>query len=232
MHQPASRQRTCPLAGFRVWPPPPMTPDQLAAALRRPLPGAAAQKRMIIRPRPGGMEPPAGVSPKESGVLVLLYPAAGGEIRLPLIVRADDGGSHSGQVSFPGGAQEGSESITQTALREAQEEVGVPPSTVTVLGALTPLYIPASGYRVTPTVGHAASRPPFELDLQEACELIEAPLAVFLNESSVVEETRHFGPVPVQVPFFLVGGHKVWGATAMILAELAAVVRGDRDCRG
>lgn len=202
-----------------------MTPDQIAAALRRTLPGAAAQKRMIIHPRPGGMEPPPGESPREGGVLVLLYPVTeGGDLHLPLILRAEDGGHHSGQVSFPGGAQEGAESITQTALREAQEEVGVPPSSVTVLGGLSPLYIPASGYRITPTVGYAPARPRFVLDQAEACELIEAPLAVFMDDSNVVEETWQFGQAPVRVPFFAVGQHKVWGATAMVLAELAAVL--------
>jgi 8-oxo-dGTP pyrophosphatase MutT (NUDIX family) len=202
-----------------------MTPEQIAAALRGPLPGAAAQKRMIIHPRPGGMEPPPGESPKESGVLVLLYPKPeGGDLHLPLIVRAEDGGHHSGQVAFPGGAREGTETIAQTALREAQEEVGVPPDSVTVLGSLTPLYIPASGYRMTPTVGYTPDRPRFRLDEVEACELIEAPLAIFLDDDRVVVETWRFGLVPVRVPFFAVGGHKVWGATAMVLAELAAVV--------
>jgi 8-oxo-dGTP pyrophosphatase MutT (NUDIX family) len=227
MNQPASLQRRCPLAGFRIRPPLPMTPDEIAAALRGPLPGAAAQKRMMIRPRPGGMEPPPGELPKESGVLVLLYPKKeGGDLHLPLILRAEDGGSHSGQVSFPGGSQEGDESITRTALREAHEEVGVRPDSVTVLGSLTPLYIPASGYRITPTVGYAPVRPRFVLDQIEACELIEAPLAVFLDDNNVVEETWRFGLLPVRAPFFLVGGHKVWGATAMVLAELAAVVKG------
>jgi 8-oxo-dGTP pyrophosphatase MutT (NUDIX family) len=204
-----------------------MTPDQIAAALHRTLPGAAAQRRMIIRPRPGGMEPPPGESPRESGVLVLLYPKdETGALHLPLILRAQGGGHHSGQVSFPGGAQEGTENITQTALREAHEEVGVPPGSVAVLGSLSPLYIPSSRYRITPTVGYAPARPPFVLDRVEACELIEAPLSVFLDDSNVVEETWMFGPVPVRVPFFAVGEHKVWGATAMVLAELAAVVRG------
>jgi 8-oxo-dGTP pyrophosphatase MutT (NUDIX family) len=204
-----------------------MTPGQIAAALRRTLPGAAAQKRMIIHPRPGGMEPPPGESPKESGVLVLLYRIDGTrDLHIPLILRAEDGGRHSGQVSFPGGAQEGAESIIQTALREAQEEVGVPPDSVTVLGGLSPLYIPASGYRITPTVGYTPVRPPFVLDEVEACELIEAPLSIFMDDSNVVEETWQFGQLAVRVPFFLVGRHKVWGATAMVLAELAAVVRG------
>jgi 8-oxo-dGTP pyrophosphatase MutT (NUDIX family) len=226
MNQPAGRQRRCPLAGFCIWSPLPMTPDEIAAALRGCLPGAAAQKRMIIHPRPGGMEPPAGAPPRESGVLVLLYPKTeGGDLHLPLILRAEDHGHHSGQVSFPGGAQEGEESITQTALREAHEEVGVPPDSVTVLGSLTPLYIPASGYRITPTVGYAPVRPSFTLDQVEACELIEAPLAIFMDDTNVVKETWHFGLVPVRVPFFTVGGHKVWGATAMVLAELAAVVK-------
>jgi 8-oxo-dGTP pyrophosphatase MutT (NUDIX family) len=158
---------------------------------------------------------------------VLLYPlTTNGALHLPLILRAEDGGRHSGQVSFPGGAQEDGETIVQTALREAREEVGVPPDSVTVLGRLTSLYIPASGYRITPTVGYALVRPPFVLDEVEACELIEAPLAAFMSDDNVVEETWQFGLVPVRAPFFAVGRHKVWGATAMVLAELAAVVRG------
>ena len=62
------------------------------------------------------------------------------------------------------------------------------------------------------------------LDQAEACELIEAPLAVFMDDNNVVEETWQFGQVPVRVPFFAVGQYKVWGATAMVLAELAAVL--------
>ena len=203
---------------------PTWSPNQIAAALARPLPGVAAQKRMVIRPRPGGFDPPEGTPPREGGVLILLYPWRG-QLYLPLIWRTEDAGSHSGQVSFPGGAREGTETITQTALREAHEEVGVQPRRVTVLGSLSPLYIPASGYRITPTVGYVARRPHFVTDPAEVHELLEAPLSFFLDERNVVEETWHFGQFPVQVPFFPVAGHKVWGATVMVLAELAAVLK-------
>ena len=205
----------------------PLGPRDIAAALRRPLPGFAAQGRMAIRPRPGGFTPPEGVVPRESAVLVLLYPR-GGELTVALIHRADDGGSHSGQVSFPGGGQDPGETLEQTALREAREEVGLDPAAVTILGALTPLYVPVSQNRIHPLVAYAPSRPDFVRDPREVQEIIEEPLAYFLDESSAVEETWHFGTYPVQVPFFPVGRHKLWGATAMVLSELAAAIKNRR----
>lgn len=201
-----------------------LSTDDIAAALRRPLPGFAAQGRMAIRPRPGGFVPPEGIAARESGVLVLLYPLDG-ELHVPLILRTEDGGSHSGQVSFPGGGQEEGETITDTALREAREEIGVDPASLTVLGALTPLYIPASGNRIHPLVAFAESRPRFQLEATEVQRVVEAPLALFMDEGNVAEETWHFGAYPVQVPFFPVDGLKVWGATAMVLSELAAALR-------
>lgn len=201
-----------------------VTPDAIAAALRRPLPGFAAQGRMAIRPRPGGFTPPEGETPRESAVLILLYPLDG-ELTVALILRAVDGGSHSGQVSFPGGGKNPGETYAETALREAREETGINPDAVTFLGAMTPLYIPASGNRMHPLVAYTPRRPDFVLDPREAQEVIEAPLAFFLDEANVVEETWHFGEYPVQVPHFHVAGHKVWGATAMVLWELATAIR-------
>ncbi len=202
-----------------------MTPAEIAAALQRPLPGIAAQKRMMVRPRAGGFAPPPGETPREGGVLILLYPQDDAW-QLPLILRTQDEGAHSGQVSLPGGRREGDESLAQTALREAQEELGVSAQSVTLLGALTPLYIPASGYCITPSVGYVAQRPDFRPDPAEVQELIESPLSLFLVETTVAEETWHFGDFPVQVPFYRVGRHKVWGATAMVLSEFTTVLHG------
>ncbi len=179
---------------------------------------------MAIRPRPGGFVPPEGYAPRESGVLVLLY-LWDGQMYIPLILRTEDGGSHSGQVSFPGGGQEPGETIEATALREGREEIGVDPASLTVLGSLTPLYIPASGNRIHPLVAYTAERPRFQIERVEVQRLVEAPIALFMDPAKVVEETWHFGAFPVQVPFFPVDGLKVWGATAMVLSELAAVLK-------
>ena len=170
----------------------PVEPQDIAAALRRPLPGFAAQGRMAIRPRPGGFVPPEGVTPRESAVLVLLYPRDG-QMTVVMILRADDGGSHSGQVSFPGGGREPGETPEETALREAREEVGLDPAAVTFLGALTPLYIPISQNRIHPLVAYTSARPDYVVDPHEVQRVIEAPLAFFIDERNVVEETWHFG---------------------------------------
>lgn len=199
-------------------------PATLAVALRGPLPGLKAQKRMAVHPRPGGFVPPTGHIPKEGGVLVLLYPH-NGRWYLPLILRAKDESVHSGQVSLPGGAHEGTETLIETALREAQEELGISPQEITIIGALTPLYIPASGYRITPVVGHAAQRPAFRPRATEVQQVLEAPLHLFITGETVGEEYWQRNSLLIRVPFYRVGEHKVWGATAMVLSELAVILR-------
>jgi 8-oxo-dGTP pyrophosphatase MutT (NUDIX family) len=202
------------------------TLDELAARLRErlgpgggPLPGAAAQTRMAPRPRalPGDHDRLA-----DAAVLILLYPAAAGT-SLVLTRRTDTVASHRSQVSLPGGRRERDESLEEAALRECAEELGVDFRAVTVLGALSPLEVPVSGYRIQPVVGFAASRPAFVPDPAEVAEVIE--VAVEELPSSVREETWAQGGRTREVPFYLVGGHKVWGATAMILSEMLAVIR-------
>jgi 8-oxo-dGTP pyrophosphatase MutT (NUDIX family) len=109
------------------------------------------------------------------GVLVLFYEQQG-RLHLPLIQRPTYEGVHSGQVALPGGGRENSDAdLTATALREAYEEIGVPPGEVTVLGRLTKLYIHPSNYVVTPTVAWTPQRPAFRLDPYEVAALLEVP---------------------------------------------------------
>lgn len=202
-----------------------LTPDALQAALARPLPGPAAQLRMAPNPRP--MAPPtADHEPRRGGVLVLLYPQAeDGQLHLVLTRRTDNVGNHRGQISFPGGSVDPEDASTaHTALREACEEIGVCAADLRVLGALTPLYIPPSDFRIYPHVAYAARRPVFDPQPAEVAELLEAPLSHFLDERNFAAEEWVIRGLPMHIPFFLLRGHKVWGATAMVLAELAAVV--------
>ena len=115
--------------------------------------------------------------------------------------------------------------MTETALREAQEELGVASRSVTVLGQLTPVYIPASGYRITPAVGYVRERPCFHADPVEVRQVLEIPADLLLDERMMAEEVWRFGGYPLHVPFYRVGEHKVWGATAMVLSEFAAIMR-------
>ena len=201
-----------------------MTIDDVRRALQRPLPGLAAQAHMappyrsdMIRQM---LNPPAC---RQAGVLVLLYPRDG-RLHFPLTRRPDSVEFHKGQISLPGGAQESGESFSQTALREAQEEIGADAGVIEILGPLSMMYVPPSNFCIYPFVGHAPRRPDFRLAAGEVAELIEAPLDALLDPATArVEDWEIRGQV-WPIPFYQFGLHKVWGATAMILAELAVIL--------
>ena len=146
-----------------------------------------------------------------------------------LTVRQPTLRAHSGQVSLPGGALDAGETPEDGARREAREEVGV--DVPDVLGRLTPLYVPPSGFSVWPVVAALAARPAFRPQEAEGAAVVEAPVALFVDPAARRRSPRalHGNPdaAVFDVPFFAVGGHEVWGATAMMLAEFAAVVRGE-----
>jgi ADP-ribose pyrophosphatase YjhB (NUDIX family) len=152
-------------------------------------------------------------------VLVLIY-SVGGEAWLPLTLRTQVLEAHRGQISFPGGALEEGESAEAGALREAEEEIGIRAERVEVIGRLTPLYVPPSGFAVQPVVGALAERPAFRPEPAEVEQVIETPLGG-LVERGVESRDRSDGRV---VLYFPVDGQVVWGATAMMLAELVALL--------
>lgn len=200
----------------------------LRATLTRPLPGVDAQLRMAPVPRVGWdpAEIPGGL--RDAAGLVLLYPVED-VWQVPLTVRAASLRSHTGQVSLPGGRVDEDESIEGAALREAHEEIGIVPSSVRVAGRLTPLHIPVSGHILHPVVGVVDARPEFRPAAQEVARIIEVPVASLIDDA-IVGHARHTRrqsgrTLEVEAPYFGVDGERVWGATAMILAELAEIVR-------
>ena len=197
--------------------------EDIRAALQRPLPGLAAQIKLAPEYRLSSLrnDPPAHARP--AGVLILLYPH-NGEWHFPLMKRVEDGLTHSGQISLPGGSQEAGESIRETALREACEEIGAACTEVDVLGQLTTIYIQPSNFLVTPTVGQVDYRPDFRGDPREVAEVIEVPLATLFDPAVVKREPWTLRGTQVEVPFFQIGPHKVWGATAMILSEFKMIL--------
>jgi 8-oxo-dGTP pyrophosphatase MutT (NUDIX family) len=207
---------------------PPSLAAALQAALLRRLPGLDAQLRMAPRPRMG-WDPskfPDGL--RDAAALLLIYPLAGAP-HIPLTVRAPDLRQHTGQVSLPGGRVDQNESIEAAALREAAEEIAVDASRVRVVGQLTPLHIPVSEFLLHPVVAISDDRPNFQRAEREVARIIEAPLSVLSDPAIVREERwqreREGATTPVDVPFFEIDGEKVWGATAMVLAEFLAVWR-------
>ncbi len=194
-------------------------------ALGQNLPGLPAQMRMApaydisaLRDR---TPPPA---PREAGVLILFYPRHG-QLYFPLTRRTDTLETHKGQISLPGGAREAGETLQTTALRETFEELQVCLGDWAILGPLTPLYIPPSGFLIHPFVAYTPTYPTFVPDPAEVAELIETPLSLLLDQDTVVQEEWDLRGLRVQVPFFHVYGHKVWGATAMVLSELTTLLR-------
>ena len=165
--------------------------------------------------------PPADA--RSAGVLILLYPRDGAWY-FPLMKRVDDGLVHSGQISLPGGSQEAGESLQATALREACEEIGAACADVEVIGQLSTIYIPPSNFLVTPSVGCVDQRPDFQCDPREVAELIEVPLSMLFDRDVVKREPWALRGVTVEVPFYQIGPHKVWGATAMILSEFSMLL--------
>ena len=180
-----------------------------------------AQLKMtpIVRPirRPPERE---GVA-RLGGVLALFY-FKYDELYLVLTRRRDDLNSHAGQVSFPGGKREEDESLVETALRETEEEIGVTPAHVQILGQLSTLYIPPSDFEVHPFVGfyNEGRHPGFQPNEAEVAEIIEVPLRRFFDPQIRREEPWNLRGTEILVPFFQLGSHKVWGATAMMLSEL------------
>ena len=200
--------------------------EALRGALARPLPGLPTQLGMAPRPRPGTeriLDPLLNC--KRAGVLVLLYPRAG-ETHLVLTRRTDALENHRGQISFPGGSIDAGEDAVAAALREAMEELGVDPHSLDVLGRLSPLYIPPSAFCIYPVVAAAGEPPAFTPNGDEVAEVLEVPLRHLLAPATRCAETWELRGEPVRVPFYAVGAHKVWGATAMVLCELLALLAG------
>lgn len=183
---------------------------------------------MSPRPRPGDRFPmPAVVDGKEAAVLLLLY-EHGDDLCFFLTRRTETVAAHKGQVSLPGGGREPDETLEQTALREANEEIGIDPARVEILGApLTPLYIPVSDFWVTAFVGFYHGDPEVNAAVAEVFQLIPTRLATLLDPLTVAEADWDLRGTKVRVPFFLLEGHQVWGATAMILSEFVQMLQED-----
>jgi 8-oxo-dGTP pyrophosphatase MutT (NUDIX family) len=198
---------------------------QVRAALALPdFASEAAQRRMAPRPRTMSRSDERSGLPRQASVLVLLYPAGEG-LAFALERRATNPHDvHGGEIGLPGGAREGDETPLATALREAREEMGVS-TPIEVLGRLRTLYIPPSDFDVHPFVGYAAPRPVWQPDSSEVAEVLDCPLAWLLDDGRKRCDEWEVHGAMVLVPWYDLFGHKVWGATAIILSELEQRLR-------
>lgn len=157
---------------------------------------------------------------------MLLFFSRGGALHFPLTRRTDQVATHKGQVSLPGGGRQPGETLEETALRETGEELGADAGVVCVIGRLSPLYVPVSNYCVHPLVGYLAPAPVLRPNPQEVAAVLEVPLAALLDSGNRCvqywDEPGFEGGR--RIPCFTLGGWMVWGATAMILNEMAVLL--------
>lgn len=184
----------------------------------------AAWMRMAPRFRP--LERPEDLSgtARLAGVLILLYPHAGA-LTFALTRRTEIVATHKGQISLPGGAQEPGETISQSALRETCEEIGVCLDETCLVGALTHLYLGVSDFDIYPFVGYVPQRPDFHPHVGEVASMLEFPLPLLVDDAIKETERWTLRGVEMDVPFYRLDGQIVWGATAIILSEFEVRLR-------
>lgn len=191
------------------------------------LPGKEAQLKMVsatFRERYGDIQP--NTDTREGAVLILLYPEEDGNIHLPLIVRpSHEKGVHSGQVAFPGGKKEFADAdFAATALREAQEEIGLHIEGVQIVGQLSPLYVFASNFMVYPVLAYMTAKPKnLVANPQEVAEIFSVSISHLQNKSTLQKTVISAPQYTFETPYFAVKDKVVWGATAMMLSELVAI---------
>ncbi len=197
--------------------------DGIRERLRGNLPGMAVQLTMAPEIRENISMDQARKRPcRDASVMLLLFPSQE-QPALVLTVRPPHMKQHPGQISFPGGRREPGEDLLTTALRETQEEIGLEQDQIEVLGRLTPLYIPPSNFCVYPFVGALTHDPPLTPHSSEVEEILRIPLWRLLQPDARVHEAWMLRGKPVQIPHFRIDRYQIWGATAMILAELLAL---------
>jgi len=177
--------------------------------------------RVVLADRPRARVDIEGFRP--AAVAVLLFDRDG-ETYLPLTVRSTGLRSHSGQISLPGGVREADDSsLAATACREAKEELGVPADALSTLGVVDPVPTP-TGYLITPVVAEMKRPADYDLNRAEVAELFEAPLALFADPDAMIRMgAREYRGIRYHLFAFRYQGHVIWGATARIMAQLAAL---------
>ena len=166
-------------------------------------------------------------NPNKAGVMAVFYPNKQHLTHLVLILRKTYRGVHSNQVGFPGGRVEAyDKNLKHTALRETEEEVGICKDDVRVIKKLTKLYIPPSDFWVHPYVGIIEKTPNLKPQESEVEKILEVNLDDFLDEGNlIIQKLSTSYASEIEVPAYMLNGHVVWGATAMMLSELKELLK-------
>ncbi|HEX3871723.1 MAG TPA: CoA pyrophosphatase [Pirellulales bacterium] len=197
-------------------------PRRLVARLAQGLPGRAVQQAFAPELSYGRHFGPPAFDARAAAVAVLLYERAG-VWHMPLTVRPSTMVHHAGQISLPGGQVESGETSSDAAIRELHEELGIALDSVDVLGQLSPVYVYASNFLVTPWLVVERRYAEFQPNRDEVSELIELPIAALCDPKNRGTHVLNRRGIAIEVPHIARHGHHIWGATCLILGELAAL---------
>ncbi len=199
--------------------------EKLKIKCQNNLPGKTSQKAMLAKPRKKINFPNSEEHAIPSAVLILLYQESD-DIHFILTERTNEVQHHKGQISLPGGSWEEGEQLHETAMRETEEELGIPMKNIEIVSELTPLFINVTGYIIHPFVGFVSAKPNIIPQPNEVSNVFTATISELLNPINSKTELWTIRETPVDVPFFKFGKYKVWGATAMILSEFQQCIEG------
>lgn len=192
--------------------------EKLKISYQDDLPGKTAQNMMLAKPRVKIEFSNSAEQAIPSAVLILLYPYKE-DIHFILTERTNEVQHHKGQISLPGGSWENGEQLHETALRETEEEIGIPADKTKIIYELTPLFVKVTGYMIHPFVAYINQKPHIVPDQNEVNNVFTASISELLNPANRLTELWTIRGISVDVPFYKFGKYKVWGATAMILSE-------------
>ena len=197
---------------------------QLEITITNDLPGEESQQKMRVN-YDQSIELPFSINNSTpAAVLILLY-LEDNEIYFFLTKRTDELENHKGQISLPGGTQEGNEKLIDTALRETQEEIGINKTSISIIGTITPLFVPVTGFMIYPFIGYSLNKLDPKMDPVEVAAIFSVNISDLLNKENRTIEQRNIRGYDVQVPYFKLNDYKVWGATSMILSEFKDLIK-------
>ena len=197
---------------------------QLEITITNYLPGEESQQKMRVNYDQSIELPFSKNNSTASAVLILLY-LEDNEIHFFLTKRSNELEHHKGQISLPGGTQEENEELTHTALRETQEEIGINKTSISIIGSMTPLFVPVTGFMIHPFIGYSSNKLEPTPDSSEVEAIFSVNISDLLNETNQTIEKRNIRGYDVEVPYFKLNNYEVWGATSMILSEFRDLIK-------
>tara|TARA_B100001250_G_C19546556_1_gene677090 strand:- start:96 stop:719 length:624 start_codon:yes stop_codon:yes gene_type:complete len=197
--------------------------NQLKTRIKDPLPGEKAQSIMMVKSK----NPIQKINNKNeiipSAVLILLF-YNNDKWNFFLTKRTQSVNYHKGQVSLPGGSQEGEETLQETAIRETEEEIGVNSKNINIIGQLTPLYVPVSNFKIFPFIGWIKNKPEIKIQDNEVERIFSISIDNFILESTQKFKKDSLDGKKVIIPYFDINNEIVWGATSVILSEFKKLI--------